>query len=131
LPAPFLFNVSLTFPRQIGRMVVRTRLFAILLPLAFWAFSGVVGGFFIWHASHGERGMEADLQYRRQMAEIEADLKGVRAEKAEYQRRIDLLRGPEIDRDLLDEEARNLLNRVGRNDLVVMLPPDRPEANRR
>ena len=103
-------------------MIVRTRLASILLPLAFHALAAAVGGFFIWHAFHGERGIEADLAYRRQMAEIEAKLKVVRDEKAVWQKRIDLLRGPEIDRDLLDEEARNLLNRVNKNDLMVFLP---------
>jgi cell division protein FtsB len=103
-------------------MVVRTRLAAVLIPLAFYLISGAVGGFFVWHAFHGERGIAADLEYRRQMADIQAQLNVVRADKAEWQKRIDLLRGPEIDRDLLDEEARNLLNRVGKNDLVILLP---------
>jgi len=112
-------------------MVIRTRLAAILLPLAFYAFSGAVGSFFVWHASHGERGIVADLETRRQMAEVESELKTVRAEKAQWQKRIDLLRGPEIDRDLLDEEARNLLNRVNKNDLVVFLPIENPSKDRR
>jgi hypothetical protein len=30
-----------------------------------------------------------------------------------------------VDRDLLDEEARNLLNRVSKTDLVVILPQDK------
>lgn len=108
-------------------MIVRTRLAAILLPLAFHAFSAAVGGFFVWHAFHGDRGIDADIQYRRQMAGIEAKLKVVRAEEAEWRKRIDLLRGPDVDRDLLDEEARNLLNRVGKSDLVIVLP-DAPRA---
>ena len=33
-----------------------------------------------------------------------------------------------IDRDLLDEEARNLLNRVGKTDLVVILPQDKGQT---
>jgi cell division protein FtsB len=106
-------------------MVVRTRFASILIPLLFYVFSGAVGGFFVWHAWHGQRGVEADLETRRQMAEIEAKLKDVRAEKAEWRRRVDLLRGPVVDRDLLDEEARNLLNRVGKTDLVVILPQDK------
>ena len=64
-----------------------------------------MGGFFVWHAFHGERGIAADLETRREMAEVEAKLKVIRAEKADWQRRVDLLRGPVIDRDLLDEEA--------------------------
>ena len=103
-------------------MIVRTRFVAFLIPLTFHVFSGVVGGFFVWHAFHGERGLAADQETHRQMTEIEGKLKTVRAEKARWQNRIDLLRGPEIDRDLLDEEARNLLNRVNKNDLLVLLP---------
>jgi cell division protein FtsB len=117
-----IVNARLTLFRHIISMVIRTRIAAILLPLAFYVFSGVVGAFFIWHAAHGERGIEADREYRRQMSAVEAELKTVRAEKAQWQKRIALLRGPQIDRDLLDEEARNLLNRVNRSDVVVLLP---------
>ena len=75
-------------------MVVRTRFAAIVIPLLFHVFSGAVGGFFVWHAFHGERGIAADLETRREMAEVEAKLKVIRAEKADWQRRVDLLRGP-------------------------------------
>ncbi len=111
-------------------MVVRTRFAAIVIPLLFYVFSGAVGGFFVWHAFHGERGIAADLETRREMAEVEAKLKVIRAEKADWQRRVDLLRGPVIDRDLLDEEARNLLNRVNKTDLVVILPQDKGQTVR-
>jgi cell division protein FtsB len=103
-------------------MVVRTRLAAILIPLAFYVLSGAVGSFFVWHAAHGQRGLEADLATRKEMTEIEAKLKAVRAEGDYWRNRIALLRGPEIDRDLLDEQARTLLHRVNKNDLVIFLP---------
>ena len=103
-------------------MVVRTRLAAILIPLVFYVFSGAVGSFFVWHAAHGQRGLEADIATRKEMAEIEAKLKAVRAEADYWRNRIALLRGPEIDRDLLDEQARTLLHRVNKNDLVIFLP---------
>ncbi len=108
-------------------MVVRTRLSAILIPICLYAFSGAVGSFFVWHAFHGERGVAADLEYRRQLHDVEAQLKVVEAEKRVWQRRIALLRGAEIDRDLLDEQARNLLNRVNKNDLMVFLPAAKTE----
>ncbi|WP_298358275.1 septum formation initiator family protein [Rhodoblastus sp.] len=103
-------------------MVVRTRFTSIAVPLLFHLFSGAVGGFFVWHAFHGGRGVAADLQTRREIASVEAKLKQVRAEKAVWDRRTKLLRGPVVDRDLLDEEARNELNRVGKDDLVIILP---------
>jgi cell division protein FtsB len=102
-------------------MVVRTRLAAVLIPLAFYAFSGAVGSFFVWHAAHGQRGLEADVATRKEIAEIEGKLKAVRAEEDYWRNRISLLRGPEIDRDLLDEQARTLLERVGKNDLMIFL----------
>jgi cell division protein FtsB len=104
-------------------MVVRTRLVAILIPLAFYVVSGVVGTYFVWHAAHGERGLEADLATRKEMAGIEIKLKAVRAEEDYWRNRIALLRGPEIDRDLLDEEARTQLDHVGKSDLMIFLPP--------
>lgn len=103
-------------------MVVRTRLAAILIPLAFYVFSGVVGSYFVWQAARGQRGIEADQATRREMAEIEAKLKAVRAEEDYWRNRISLMRGPEIDRDLLDERARTLLDHVGKSDLMIFLP---------
>jgi len=103
-------------------MVVRTRLAAILIPLAFYAFSGVVGSYFVWQAARGQRGLEADQATRKEMAEIDARLKAVRAEGEYWRNRIALLRGPEIDRDLLDELARTQLDHVGKNDLMIFLP---------
>ncbi len=105
-------------------MVVRTRFTSIAIPLLFHLFSGAVGGFFVWHAFHGGRGVAADLQTRREITAVEAKLKQVRAEKALWDKRTALLRGPIVDRDLLDEEARNQLNRVGKDDLVVILPQE-------
>jgi cell division protein FtsB len=116
-------NRRLTKRREDARMVVRTRLAAILMPLAFYVFSGVVGSYFVWHAAHGQRGLEADQATRKEMADIEARLKTVRAEEDYWRNRIALLRGPEIDRDLLDEQARTLLDHVGKSDLMIFLSP--------
>ena len=66
------------------RMVVRTRFAAIVIPLLFHVFSGAVGGFFVWHAFHGERGDRRRSRTRREMAEVEAKLKVIRAEKADW-----------------------------------------------
>jgi hypothetical protein len=49
-------------------------------------------------------------------------LDGLKLEHVSWDHRIALISGREIDRDLLDEEARTLLGRANRNDLVVFLP---------
>jgi cell division protein FtsB len=114
--------------RETAVMVVRTRLAAILIPLAFYAFSGAVGSFFVWHAAHGQRGLEADVATRKEMAEIEAKLKAVRDEEDYWRNRIAMLRGPVIDRDLLDEQAHTLLDHVGKTELMIFLAPAAADA---
>src|SRR5436309_14538428 len=93
-------------------MVVRTRLRAIAIPLVLYTVSGSVAAYFVWHALNGERGLKASLEYTKQIAELEKDRAGLRAERVHWEHRISLIRGNEIDRDLLDQEVRRLLGRV-------------------
>ena len=95
-------------------MVKRTRFRAILMPLALYCVSGAAVGYFTWHAVNGDRGLKARAEYERRGRE-----------KANWQTRIALMRSDAVDRDLLEEEARHLLGRVGRNDLVIYLDPER------
>jgi cell division protein FtsB len=103
-------------------MVVRTRLRAIVLPLVLYTVSGSVAAYFVWQALNGERGLKASIEYTRQIADLEKERGGLRAERAHWEHRIGLIRSDEIDRDLVDQEARRLLGRVHPHDLVVMLP---------
>ncbi len=104
-------------------MVVRKRARAFLIPLALYGVSAAVVGYFVHHAHHGERGLEAKLAYKRQAYEITLELNALKAERGEWERRIALLRADQIDRDLLEERARVMLGRVHRNDLVVITGP--------
>jgi cell division protein FtsB len=103
-------------------MVVRTRLRAIAIPLVLYTVSGSVAAYFVWHALNGERGLKASLEYTKQIADLEKERAGLRAERAHWQHRIGLIRGDEIDRDLLEEETRRLLGRVNAREVVVLLP---------
>src|SRR5918998_6949894 len=100
-------------------MVVRKRARKILIPLALYGVSGLVVGYFVHHAHSGARGLEAKRQLKIQVHEISKELETVKTERAEWERRIALLRSDQIDRDLLEERARALLGRVHRNDLVI------------
>lgn len=104
-------------------MVVRKRARAILIPLALYAVASALVGYFVHHAHHGSRGLEAKRELKVQLAELIRDLDAARAERAEWERRIGLLRSDQIDRDLLEERARTLLGRVHRNDLVIITGP--------
>jgi cell division protein FtsB len=104
-------------------MVVRKRARKILIPLALYSVSGLLAAYFLHHAHSGARGLEAKRQLKIQAHDIAKELDTVKTERAEWERRIALLRSDQIDRDLLEERARTLLGRVHRNDLVIITGP--------
>jgi cell division protein FtsB len=104
------------FVAWIGR-----RLRAAVLPVLFLAFCG----FFVWHTMHGERGLIAMEAREQRIAEASAERERAQAELAAMERRVQGLRGDRLDRDQLDERARQLLNMVGRDEIVVPYGPDR------
>jgi cell division protein FtsB len=53
------------------------------------------------------------------MAQLQDELAGLRRERARWERRVDAMRSESVDRDLLDEEARAVLDRVGKDDVVI------------
>ena len=103
-------------------MVINRRFRAIALPLMLYCVSGAVGSYFVWHAANGDRGLRVKAEYKRQIKALEMEIGAVQAEKARWSRRVALLRGETIDRDILDEEARHVLGRLHRDELIVMLP---------
>jgi cell division protein FtsB len=104
-------------------MVVRRGARRILIPLGLYALAGLLVGYFVHQAHSGPRGIEARRQFKIQAHEIGLELHSVKTERAEWERRIALLRSDQIDRDLLEERARIMLGRVHRNDLVVVTGP--------
>ncbi len=105
-------------------MVVRRRRRAILYPLLLYCVSGAIGGYFLWHAVNGERGLKTKDDYERQIARLDSDLAALKDEHQRWQVKVDLLRGETIDADLLKEQAESQLGWVGKNDVVVIF--DRP-----
>jgi cell division protein FtsB len=102
-------------------MVTHRRLRAILFPLCLYSVSGVAGGYFVWHAVNGERGLKTQDQYQLKIAGLQAQLGDLQKERELWRHRIELVNGAIIDRDLIDEETRALLGRADKNDLIVML----------
>jgi cell division protein FtsB len=110
-------------------MVYRTRLRAVLIPLFFYILLGVASGYLVWGASKGERGLVAKASYDAQTAELQNQLKTFREERARWERRVAAMRSESVDRDLLDEEARATLNRVGKDDVLIFAGEARTGAN--
>jgi cell division protein FtsB len=103
-------------------MVIYKRLRSTLYPLLLYCISGSIGGYFVWHAFNGERGLKTKDEYEHKITALRDELEGLKSEHAQWDQRIALMSGRVIDRDLLDEETRAMLGRVNRNDLVVILP---------
>jgi cell division protein FtsB len=103
-------------------MVIIRRWRAAFYPLLLYCLSGLIGTYFVWHAVNGERGLKTKDEYERKIAALASEFEGLKAEHALWSQRIALLSGRVIDRDLLDEEARAVLGRVRRDELVVLYP---------
>lgn len=91
------------------------------MPLALYCASGLAIAYFLHHANIGQRGLEAN---RGLSAEIDAatlQLERLQHDRKDWERRINLVRSEQLDRDLLEEQARMMLGRVHRNDLVIIM----------
>lgn len=100
-------------------MVIRARFRAVLIPLALYCVSGVSVAFFGWHAINGGRGLKARAEYEKKIAELTDELDRLKSGRANWEHRIALMRAEAVDKDLLEEEARHLLGRVNKRDLVI------------
>jgi cell division protein FtsB len=100
-------------------VVVRKLRRRLLATLALYAASAACVAFFAWHAASGPRGAETRRHLKSEIANLEAELAGLRVERKRWEDRTALLRAPEVDRDLLDERTRLLLNRAHRDDVIV------------
>jgi cell division protein FtsB len=84
-----------------------------------------VVGYFAYHSFEGERGIHAFLRLGEQVAIARAHLDDLRDERAIVERRVALLRGDSLDPDMLDEQARAVLNFARPGEIVILEPPQR------
>ncbi len=104
-------------------MVVRRRARAILIPLLLYSVSAAIVGYFVHHAHNGSHRLQAKYAFKAKVVEVTREVETLRTERAEWDRRIALLRSDQLDRDILEERGRSLLGRVHRNDLVIITGP--------
>src|SRR5262249_43824613 len=102
-------------------MVTRRRIRSVLNTLALYTIAGLVIGYFGVNAYTGNHGLRAKQELDQQISELEADLATVRAERANLERRVNLLKPESIDPDMLDERARVLLNYADPRDLTLRI----------
>lgn len=102
-------------------MVSRRRARGILTALGLYMVAAALIGYFGFHAFNGQRGLHARHQIDQQMTQLTAELDRLKAERTQWERKVALLRSDRIDPDMLDEQARSLLNFAHPNDAVMML----------
>jgi|SRR5690349_12253227 cell division protein FtsB len=81
-----------------------------------------LAGYFAYHLVEGDRGLIAWLHLTQQLNEAKATQAGIRAEREALDRRVGLLRPEHLDRDMLDEKARETLNLAGAREIVIIHP---------
>lgn len=78
--------------------------------------------YFTYYAIYGDRGLMAMRQLQNEAEQAQARLDEVRKERVRLESRTALLRPDKLDRDMLDERARLMLNYSHPDDIVIMLP---------
>jgi cell division protein FtsB len=107
---------------------LRAILRSLVVPLCLYAVSGAVGGYFIWHGVNGQRGLKANAEYGARIAQLRDELEGLKAERAAWERKITLIRGDQIDADILEDEVRSKLGKIHKNEVVILTPRAEPAA---
>lgn len=103
---------------------LRARAKQIVVPVL-----GIVAvSYFSYHTIQGERGILAWLQLTNQLEQAKETLHTLEFERNTLASRVRLLHPDHLDLDMLDEQARRLLN-VGREDeILFLLPSAKAEA---
>jgi cell division protein FtsB len=102
-------------------MVIRTRLRSFFLQLTLWLVAAVVVTYFSYHAVHGDRGLTARKSFDAELASLNTELKSVESERRDLERKVSQLRPDGVDRDLLDELARDSLGWLNPEDRILVL----------
>ena len=108
-------------------MVTRKRLRSILTAFALYVMAALLIGYFGANAYSGNRGLKAKEDIDQQMGVLSAELGRLQFLRAQWERRIELLKARDLDADMLDEQARELLDYADPNDLIMKVKTDPPQ----
>ena len=80
-------------------------------------------GYFAYHAVEGDYGLFALGKLKDRVALLETQLAAARAEREKMESHVSLMRPESLDRDMIDERAREALNMTDAKDIVIFLAP--------
>jgi len=101
-------------------MIIRTRWRSILQTVTLHLGAAALIGYFAFQGYNGQYGLLARRSFEQQHAELTRERDRLRAQREAIEARVRLLSPERIDADMLDEEARSLLNLVHPKDLVLL-----------
>jgi cell division protein FtsB len=90
--------------------------------MALYCVAGVVAAYFVWHGVNGHRGLKTGEEYEQKLAQLRLERDLLKLQRMQWESRIALIKGENIDADILDEEVRRSLGRVHKNEVVILLP---------
>ena len=95
---------------------IRRRLRPIIVPVI----GTLAIAYFAYYAVQGDHGLIAFLRLSQDLKETEAKAAGLAAKRQALEKRVGQLRPDAVERDLLDERARVLLNFAHPDDITVL-----------
>lgn len=99
-----------------------TRLRRFFGSLTLPVVSAALVAYFAYFAVQGDRGVVVLTALRSQAGEAESRLASLKAERERMENRVRLLRSDSLDPDMLDEQARVVLNRGDPDEVIIMTP---------
>ncbi len=76
-------------------------------------------GIFAWQATQGDHGLIMRERRKTELAQAEANLAAAKVERDSWQRKVAGLTPSHLDKDALDQRARELLNLADPTEVVV------------
>lgn len=104
-------------------MVSRKRLRSFFTALGLYAIAALFVGYFAVNAFSGNHGLHAKQQLDEQISELSGELSRIQQERAQWERRVQLLRSDRLDPDLLDERARAELQYIHPREVTLIVKP--------
>lgn len=102
------------FGHEIKRRVKSAAIPTLLLGLT---------GIFAWQATQGAHGLIMREKRKVELSQAEANLVAARVERDNWERKVSGLTPSHLDRDALDQRARELLNLADPSEVVVQYAP--------
>ena len=94
---------------------IKNRLRAMVPPVLFLGITWYFG----WNAMHGTRGLEAQHVQEAELAQVQQQFKLIDAQRKIWETQTATLNGQSIAGDMLDKEARLVLNLANPSDMII------------